>query len=566
MLLRSCTVVALGALLLACAARSSPSAAPAAAAPPDALAGLVEAYWDESSARRAEPLEPIELQALADARALEARYLAAARALSRPTAPEAALTYDVFVREREIALAGFTFPAELMPVNPFRSSPMQLATSASVAGLAGAPVELWQARAQAFPRWVDAAVANLREGLRRGYVLPRVLVEESLPPLALLSADSADNPFEAGLGARPALIAAVRERILPAYARLHAFLRDEYLSQARAGIALRELPLGEAWYAHLVRLNGGEGMSIAERAALGRSEVERLSARIQAVLAETAYAGNLAGFLDSRRRAPDATSPAEDPLEWLEARSAQVTTAAAALFPVPPRAPAVYRPVPAFARPLAPLLAYQPSIAGGPALLWVNAEAAALPLDLELARVLREAVPGHHLERGLAAERASLPRFRRFGGDRAYIAGWGLYAASEAEELGLTRDLAERLGPLLEELECAVGLSVDTGLQTQGWTRTQAISFVRRLLPVDEPSARRTVDRAIALPGEALACAVGLHTLRALRLEAQQRLGARFDARAFHEALLDEGALPLDLLKLRMRRWMQGEHTESRPK
>lgn len=559
MRLRWWTAAALCAWLTACGARSPSPASASAPPPPESLPQLVESYWDATSERHADPLEPIELQALADARALEARYLDAVRALPRPAAPEAALTYDVFVRERQLALEGFTFPAELMPINPFRSGPFALATSASVAALAGAPAPLWEARARAFARWVDAAMINLREGLRRGYVLQRSLVEQTLPALALLAADTPDNPFVAGLGTRPALSAAVRERILPAYGRLYAFLRDEYLPQARLGVALRDLPLGEAWYAYRVRLDAGAGASPTELAAFGRAEVERLQGRIQAVLAETAYGGNLTGFLESRRRETPVPEASPDPLEWLKMRATETAVAAATLFPSPPHAPVLFLAVPGFEVPLAALLAYQPSVAAGPAILWVNAAAGAVfePPAGGVARVLRESVPGHHLERGLAAERSALPRFRRFGGDRAYIAGWGLYVAGLAAELGFERDVSERLSPLLEELECAADLVLDTGLQVQGWTRAQAIAYLRGVLPVDEAVARSAVDRLIALPGEGLSCTVGLRTLRALRLEAQQRQGARFDARAFHQALLEEGALPLDLLQSRMHRWIE---------
>jgi uncharacterized protein (DUF885 family) len=575
MIFRTWSALAAAFLLAACGPPSpSPSAAsPARVAPREALARLVEAYWDESAAYRTDPLEPIGVQSLADARALEQRYLDAVLSLPRPAAGSEALTYEVFRRERALALLGFTYPAELLPVNPFQSAPLTLAIRASAgaaANLGGDAV--WQARAEEFARWTDTAIAQLRDGVRRGYVLPRVLVEELLPTLALLAADSPDNPFNAALPSpTPELTRAIRTRILPSYARLHAFLHDEYLPRARAGVSLSDLPLGEAWYAYQIRLNTGSTLGAAELHALGAAEVQRIEGKVQALLAEGAYAGNLAGYLEALRREPRAgqADAADDPVGYVRALEAQAAAAAAPSFAELPRAAPGVRRVAPFRASSAPLISYQSAYPGsaylgdsGAALLWVNGQAGAVwnPMTGGEARVLREAVPGHHLERSLAAANAALPRFRRFGGDRAFIEGWGLYAATLAEDLGLARDAPEHLGPLLQELDCALGLVLDTGLHGQRWTRAKAIDYLRGHLPLEEPAANRIVDRVIALPGEALACTVGLRKLRALRAEAQQRLGARFELRAFHSALLEQGALPLDLLESSMHRWMESVH------
>src|SRR5579871_1600479 len=556
-------------LLADCGAPAPPPApAPALPAPRDALARLVEAYWDDSSVHRSDPLEPIDLQSLADARALEQRYLDGVLALPRPAAGTEALTYEVFRRERALALAGFTFPAELMPVNPFRSSPLALATRASATAAVSAPeVALWEARAQQFAHWTDTAIVQVRDGMRRGYLMPRVLVEDLLPTLALLAADSPDNPFNAGLHSpTPELAHTIGAVLLPAYARLHAFLKDEYLPRARTSVSLSDLPLGEAWYAHRVRETAGTRSSAADLHAFGVAEVERLEGKVQALLAQSAYPGNLSGYLEALQREPSpaVAEAAADPMAYLRAREAQAAAAAASIFPELPRVAPGIRSVAPFRASSAPLLLYQPGGSNGPsaALLWVNLQAGAVwsPLSGGMTRVLRETVPGHHLERSLAAARGALPRFRRFGGDRAFIEGWGLYAATLGEDLGLETGIPARLGPLLEELECALGLVLDTGLHGEGWTRPHALDYVRGHLPLTDAAARRSVDRVIALPGEALACTVGLRTMRGLRAEAQQRLGARFDLSAFHTALLEQGALPLDLLEANMRRWMQAVH------
>jgi len=174
------------------------------------------------------------------------------------------------------------------------------------------------------------------------------------------------------------------------------------------------------------------------------------------------------------------------------------------------------------------------------------------------ARFLREALPGHQYQLSIQRARSDLPNFRRFGADPAFAAGWGSYAASLGEELGVYRETSSKFEALLGQLECAAGLVIDTGLHAQGWTRQRAIDYLHSKLPLDETGVRRTVDRAIALPAEALACTIGERKIQALRRAAEQRLGARFDVRAFHAQLLGGGAVPIDILESNVLRWLGG--------
>jgi uncharacterized protein (DUF885 family) len=167
-------------------------------------------------------------------------------------------------------------------------------------------------------------------------------------------------------------------------------------------------------------------------------------------------------------------------------------------------------------------------------------------------------VPGHHFQTAILEERADLPRFLRFGGDPAFVEGWGSYAASLGEELGLYRDAESKFAALLVQLQCAAGLVIDTGLHSLGWTRERAIDYLHDLLPVDEAAVRETVDRDLALPGEALGCFLGERKIQELRARAEKVLGPRFDIRAFHAQLLDDGAMPLDILETKVTRWLDG--------
>ncbi len=169
---------------------------------------------------------------------------------------------------------------------------------------------------------------------------------------------------------------------------------------------------------------------------------------------------------------------------------------------------------------------------------------------------LRQAVPGHHYQIALQQGRAELPRFRRFGLEPAFVEGWGMYAASLGEAMGLYPDDAAKSDFAAAERRCAVGAVVDTGLHAKGWTRTQALDYLRAHLPIDDVDAQALIDWYAANPADALACMMGKREFIALRARAQQLLGGRFDVRQFHSEILRNGAMPLDILEARMKIWM----------
>src|SRR6202050_1048000 len=278
--------------LAGCGAPSVPAPPAAAKAPPPAgqLNRIVERYWDE--VRPAEDV--IAPQMLADSLNIERRYLAELLGVSRDTldAPSR-LTYDIFRRWREIGIEAFTFPDELVPIDPFGGMTQQIAAQA--VELAQHPeanaleYENWLKRIDAYVRWTQQAVANMREGLRRGYTSPRSVVERMLPILERLGADDSANVFYAPLRFMPESIKdpegarltqdftrAISERLLPANRALHDFLQKEYLPRARTSLALSELPLGREWYAFLVKKATGTALSPEEISRTGAAEVERL--------------------------------------------------------------------------------------------------------------------------------------------------------------------------------------------------------------------------------------------------------------------------------------------------
>jgi uncharacterized protein (DUF885 family) len=577
----------------ACGARPPPQ--PAQAVDPGAqsehLEQIVERYWTENAALMPwyswgsadmefsdTPAENIAPQSLADSLALERRYLAEVSAVPRATLDsESKLTYDIFRQERALAIEGFTYPLELLPINPYDAMPQRFAVMASAAerlALSSArDYDNWRFRATSFVRWTHQAIANMRDGMRRGYTLPRVLVEKSLPQLAALGEDAPANVFYQSMRMSPptaadpeqirlaeTLAAFIKDEILPSYRALHAFLQNEYLPRSRSSVGLSALPLGDAWYAHLVKRATGGTSTPAQLHALGVAEVERLRQRQQALLAEASFSGNAQSYFEHVRGDPRFSyKTAADLLQAYQDMKDQVGTAAPTLFAAFPRAEFGIRKVEAYREAVAPALSYRPRAPNGmlAATLYVNTAALdARPATLVLSQFLREAVPGHHYQLELQRERADLPRFRRFGGAPAFTEGWGLYAATLGGELGLSREPEAKFGALLAQMSCAVGLVIDTGLHAQGWTRQQALEYLRSQVPIDDATADDTVDRDIARPAEALACTVGFLKIQGLRTLAQQTLGARFDLRDFHTEVVKDGAIPLDALEAKVKSWV----------
>jgi uncharacterized protein (DUF885 family) len=506
--------------------------APETAAPPSAadstpsresLNRIVDRYWDE----HASLANPLSAQFVADSLAVERRFLAAIIALPRERLDDnSRLTYDIFRRQRELAIEGFTYPEELLPVNPFGGMQQQLARMA--ADSRKYPLESvkdyenWLLRIDDYVAWTQQAIANMREGMRRGYTSPRVLMQRMLPQLQGLGEDTSANVLYGPLRRIPdaiqepdrtrltdSLNRATRDKLLPAYRQLHDFIQNEYLPRARTTVGLSALPLGPSWYAFRVKRATGSPLTPREIHALGVAEVDRIRKLLQA----------LAGG------APTADTNTH-PEQSADAK-AQTLAALPTLFTDIP----------------------QKDLEG--------AAEGEVPGVTTIARFLREEIPGRHYQISLQQARVDLPKFRRFGAEPAFIDGWALYAESLGEELGLYRDDEAKRNALIDQLTCAAALVVDTGLHANGWTRDQAVDYLRTQLAAADADAALLADRYAAMPADALTCMMGELKIRALRTRAQQAQGARFDIREFHSAILKDGAMPLDILEAKMSHWME---------
>ena len=522
----------------------------------------------------------VSLAWMADSLAMEQDALEKLQTIRpRRLSGEDLVTYEAFKHGREINAEGYRFPSELLPIHQFSNLASFFAVTGSGRGIqpfrTAQDYDNFLSRMDGFAAWADQSIANMKIGVAKGVVQPRVVVERTIPQL---EAQLVDDPkqsifwqpvlnFPAGLSVadRQRLMKAYEEKIatvvIPAYRRLHDYLKTEYLPNARASIGLSELPNGASWYAYLVRYYTSTSMTPAQVHELGLAEVARIRAEMERVKNRLGHAGDLRSFLDRLRADPGLhyKEPAELLAGYGELRQ-RVTSALPLLFAVTPRTTFEIRPVEAFRAPSEAAASYLPGSADGtrPGVFYVNThDLASRPKYSMEALYLHEAEPGHHLQSAIAQEATGLPRFRRFAHEAAFGEGWALYAESLGHDLGLYTDPYSAFGALSTEILRAVRLVVDTGIHSKGWTRQQAVDYMRANTALGETDIAVEVDRYIAMPGQALAYKVGQLEILRLRQRAQQKLGPRFDIRAFHTQVLESGPLPLAVLQSKIDRWIK---------
>ena len=513
--------------------------------------------------------------------ALESRYRDAVAAID-PAALDgrAQLTREVFLYGRDRALERFRHPNRLLPVSQFDGG---MATYMALFGAGGgaqpfATIEdhdRWLSRARKFPRWVDGAIAAMREGMAKGVVHPRVVMAKLVPQLeALVVPDEESSVFFGPVSMiSPEWPAAERERLErgyrvlieyelnPAYRRLADFVRDEYLPACRDTVGWEALPDGAAWYASEVRHQTTTAMTPAEIHAIGLSEVARIRAGMEDVMRQMGFTGTLADFFRYVQQEPAFYfDNAADILAGYQSIKRQLDAELPRLFSVMPKADYEVREVEAFRAASAAGGSYASGTADGsrPGIFYVNTyNLKAQPIYGMETLSLHEAAPGHHFQVSIQQELEGLPRFRRFEGNVAYDEGWALYAESLGRELGLFTDPMQWYGRLSDEMLRAMRLVVDTGLHDQGWSREQAIRYMQENSSLAATDIEAEVERYIVVPGQALGYKIGDLRIQALRRRAEAELGPRFDIREFHAAILTDGSLPMAVLEAKMERWIE---------
>ena len=521
-------------------------------------------------------------QARADSEKLERDYLGRVSHIDRAALdPRDQLSYDVFRSAREREIEGLKFPAHLIPLNQFYSMPNSFVQLGSGRGMQPFKTvqdyENFLKRVDGFTAWVDQAIVNMRLGMAKGYTLPKVLTERVLPQLESQVVPRAEDslywgpiknmPESFAPADRERLTAAYRSaidgKIVPAYRKLHEFMRQEYLPHCRTSVGLDALPDGKAWYEYRVREITTTNYTPAQIHEIGLREVARIHAEMAQVMQRVGFTGTLPEFFHYVDSDPKFFYTDRDALiaGYLDIK-ARVNPQLPRLFEMMPKADYEVRAVEPFREKSAAGGQYQAASEDGsrPGIFYANAyDLKARPKWAMESLSLHEANPGHHFQISIQREQKDLPRFRRFGGYTAYIEGWGLYAESLGRELGLYQDPYQYFGRLDGELWRAIRLVVDTGLHAEGWSREQVLDYMAKNSAAPEAERVAEAERYMAIPGQALAYKIGQMKITELRARAEKELGPRFDVRKFHTVVLGDGALPLDVLEAKVDRWIASQ-------
>ncbi len=495
---------------------------------------------------------------------------------------EARISYQMLKYEIDQALSYYGsdlyVTARMLPINQFVGQHTAFALDQSGSGSYNfktvADYDHALERADSFARWANDAIARLKEGVAKGVVLPRVVVERVLPQLqnyvGVPARKSefwnpiANMPADFSAADRARLTRAYAQKITtviePAFRKLHAYLQTDYLPHANAVPGLGALPNGAALYAYDIKANTTTAMSAEQIHALGLAEVQRITEELDKVRQAVHFEGTLPEFFASVRgdpaqhfQSPDEVIPA------YRAALQRILPKLPTLFDVMPKAAFEIRALPDSAKKYQGNGNYQQAAADGsrPGILWINVYAPGIKDKfIVTTTTLHETYPGHHFQTSLAAEIKGLPAFRRLTFFNAYGEGWALYCESLGKELGLYDDPWQYYGHLMNEMLRANRLVIDTGIHAMGWSTEQGIAWMMDHSSMDHAQAAAEVERYVAYPAQALSYKVGQLEIRRLRTQAEHALGSHFDVRKFHDQILLGGSMPLAVLDDKVDDWI----------
>ncbi|MGH8041859.1 MAG: DUF885 domain-containing protein [Rudaea sp.] len=409
------------------------------------------------------------------------------------------------------------------------------------------------------PGWFDENIDNMRAGLRRGFSVPQAVLggrDVSISSYAEVQSPQ-DSVFYKPFKQLPATIPvaeqeklradcarAIRDRVIPAYAKLLKFFRDDYMPHARTTLAAEALPDGKAYYRQQIREYTTLDLDPETIHRIGLKEVARIQKEMDATMKSTGFKGDMPAFLHFLRTDPQFYAKTPDELLMRAAWIAkQVDGKLAQYFGLLPRGRFGIEPVPAAIAP------FWTAGRGGAHTYWVNTyDLPARPLYNLTALTLHESAPGHALQGELVEERKSLPDFRKVY-ISAYGEGWALYCEYLGKEMGMYHTPYDEFGRESYDMWRAARLVIDTGIHHDSWTRAQAIAYLAEHTALSQHEVETEVDRYISWPGQALSYKLGEMKILELRALAEKELGAKFDIRAFHDAVLETGAVPLPVLE-----------------
>jgi len=555
---------------------------------------LFQAYFDESM--RMNPISatyngindyndrfsaPINQENLAQSLAFEEKYLAKIKSIDASAlSGQDLLSYEMFLRDREIAIKGVQFPGHLVPIHQMGGAHSYFASLGS--GKSAQPFNTAQdyrdfmSRSRGFAIYMDSAIVAMKEGIEKSIVLPKPLIKKVLPQLQVhMLNDVTQSVFYGPLEKLKEnanitdadkekitkdYIETIKNIIIPAYGRVHQFMDESYFVKGRDTFGLADLPNGKAWYEYRIETNTTLPLTANEIHTFGQQEVTRILAEMTKVKETVGFEGDLPAFFEFLRTDKQFFFESEQALiDGYTQVKEKIDSRVPLLFEVFPKADYEVRAVEAFRAASSAGASYQSPAPDGsrPGIFYINAfNLKAQPKYLMETLSIHEAAPGHHFQIAIQQEVESLPDFRKFGGYTVFAEGWALYAESLGKEMGLFTDPYMWYGRLSDEQLRAMRLVVDTGLHAFGWTRQQAIDFMIDNSSLAPSDIEAEVERYIAIGGQAVSYKVGQRHIRMLRNKAQQILGDKFDVKKFHTQILIDGALPMPILEAKIDRWI----------
>jgi len=434
----------------------------------------------------------------------------------------------------------------------------------------------WIARLRAIPHAFDQVTSNMSIGIDDKRVPPKFLLEKALANVQQLASQKPeDSPLALPLKKFPGsisaaeqtrikteMLAAISKQVLPAYQRFARFLEVAYIPAGRTEPGISSIPDGAAYYKFRIKQSTTTNLTADQIHQIGLDQVQKDEAEMLTIAQKLGF-HDLESFRASLKTNPKlkATSR-EQLLDTYRGYLGPMQAKLPELFGHLPKSPFEVVPVPDYLEKTSAPAYYQAGTPDGsrPGRLFINTYN---PTDRDLYQVesvaYHEGLPGHHLQISLSRELQGVPDFRKFGGYSAFSEGWGLYSEHLGKDVGLYKDPYSDYGRLQADIWRAIRLVVDTGVHSKHWTRQQMVDFFHDHSTIDETSIQAEVDRYIAWPGQALAYKIGQLEILKLRDQAKKELGARFDIRAFHDQVIDSGAMPLDVLDERITSWIAAQ-------
>ena len=434
--------------------------------------------------------------------------------------------------------------------------------------------ENWEKRVDAYLLWLTSVEEKMKEGMEEGYILPKSLIIKVIPQLAAMTEKDLNKHLfytpitnfpenfsdEDKARLKEEYTKMVQEKVVPAYQKLHDFVKNEYLPKGRTTSGIADIPNGDAYYKHQIKLYTTTNMTAEEIHQLGLDEVARISSEMEKVKEQIGFKGDLKSFFKYVRENKE-LMPYKTPEEIIANFNAiheKMKPQLEKLFDMTPKTPFEVRRTEAFRESSASAEYNQGSLDGTrPGIFYVPIpDATKYNGYSDESLFLHEAIPGHHYQISLTQESEVLPKFRKTLWYSGYGEGWALYAESLGKELGLYTDPFQYFGMLGAEMHRAVRLVVDTGLHSKGWTREQAIQYSMDNEAESEAGITSEIERYMANPGQALSYKIGQLKIIELREKAEKELGDKFDIRQYHNQVLETGCVPLELLENKIDRWI----------